>query len=144
MNAEKGKQKRHQESQQIEIRRKLKQDNLSTMSMHSEVENMLLEMKSDKAQPKQKAFHKMDNILNGRLKELKQVILNSNSLSWQEIYSAAHSGIQSHARKLMDKEVMPNMNDPKISIYSKVLINICNIISNPGLLFINNLLLKFV
>jgi len=83
------------------------------------------ELRSEKLQTRNKAFNKLDMILNQRLDELQKLLSTDEDrdCSWESLFLAVHVGITSHARKL-NPEMQPN--DSKISGYSKVIRKLCD------------------
>lgn len=61
--------------------------------MENELDNLYIDLKSDKPQKRGKAFSRFNHLLSNKLKEVQDVIENSDSTSWNEFYKAVHQGL---------------------------------------------------
>jgi hypothetical protein len=94
--------------------------------MLNEIDNLQIELGSDKLTTRSKAFNKLNDILNGRFEELQKVFANNEDLSWESLFTAAHRGVISHSTKLYSSQTELNENDTRITTYSKVMLKICD------------------
>ncbi|CRK98221.1 CLUMA_CG011584, isoform A [Clunio marinus] len=94
--------------------------------MESEIDNLLGELRVDKISIRQKAFNKLFDILTSRFDDLQKIFERSNDLGWKELFEAAHSGIKIHSPKISKAETNLHPNDPKITVYSRVLLKLCD------------------
>lgn len=96
------------------------------MSLLTEVSNLSFDLSSVKISVRQKAFNRLNEILNScRNAELEKLFEKSEDISWTSLFNAAHEGVMTHASKLYNDGTELNVNDPKITIYSRLLQNIC-------------------
>ena len=90
----------------------------SLEALETSIKFLLTELRSDKVAGRQKAFNKLDNILNNRKDELESLFKDSN-LNWNDLLQSAHEGLLHQAKKLSGTEIQ-NENDPKITLYAIV------------------------
>lgn len=94
--------------------------------MLNEIENLTAELQSKKVQERQKAFNKFNDILNGRLLKLQNLIDGSEEVSWATLFKATHKGMALHSQKLHEENTELNENDLKIKTYSQVILKLCD------------------
>ena len=92
---------------------------------HTEIENLMQEVRTDKVQIRLKAFNKLYDILNSRLSEVQKMFKRSEDISWEDLFKAVHCGITNHSRKLNMTSTELNQNDSKITNYSRLILKIC-------------------
>lgn len=93
--------------------------------MHTEVDNLLTELRAEKPPVRQKAFSKLLDMLFNRLPDMQRMIDDDNStLTWEDIFRATHHGVLQHAQKLHEKDTELQENDTKITNYSNVLVKL--------------------
>lgn len=97
------------------------------MSLLTEISNLSIDLSSVKISVRQKAFNRLNDILNsGRNAELEKLFDKSEDISWTSLFDAAHQGVITHASKLYNDGTELNVNDQKITIYSRLLHKICD------------------
>lgn len=93
---------------------------------YSTIENILVEMRSDKVAMRLKAFNKFYDMLQSRQSEIQQLAKRDEDFSWTEIFRSAHNGTVSHAKKLFLTGAELSEGDSKIQAYSRTLLKICD------------------
>lgn len=94
--------------------------------MLNELDNLSLELKSDKAQVRQKAFNKCYELLQSRLTEIQKFLHDNKDFSWEDLFLSAHKGIGIQSKSMLKSKTEVNEADPKIKSVSKVILKICD------------------
>lgn len=64
--------------------------------MENELDDLIIDLKSDKPQKRIKAHNRFSYLLSNQLKEVQNIVENSDSVSWNDFFKAAHQGL--HAK----------------------------------------------
>lgn len=94
--------------------------------MFSEIDNLVIELKTDKVAIRRKAFNSLYEILNSRLPSLQKFLNEDEDYSWGKLFKVAHQGITIHSQKLHSANKELNENDTSITNYSRAILKLCD------------------
>lgn len=94
--------------------------------------SILADMRAEKVTQRQKAFEKLELILNSREDDILRYMAEKKfDTSWQDVMDAAHHGIQKQNRKVTDSNAAGGMSaEGKNYIYIKVLQGVIDLAMN--------------
>jgi hypothetical protein len=96
----------------------------------TEIDNLLIELRSNKPALKLKAFNRLNDILESRQAEVQSLLKRDPDFSWEALFRSAHQGTMDHAQKLDSSSTELLETDPKITGYSRLLLKICDSAQN--------------
>ena len=88
-------------------------------------EKLILDVKSDKVQVRQKAFNRLYEILNNSVSDLNNLINDDEDFSRKRLFKSVFTGISLHSQKLLNANVEAHENDVKINSYARVILKVC-------------------
>ena len=92
----------------------------------SVIDNLSLELRSDKITLRTKAFNKFYDLLCTRHSEIQNLAQRDKDFSWEEIFKSAHIGIVAQARKLLSTSTEQLEKNPKTANFERTILKICD------------------
>lgn len=93
--------------------------------MFTEIDSIVLDLKTNKILNRRKAFNALYDILNHRLTTLQTFLNDDDDYDWEKLFNATHAGIIIQSQKLYSDNKELSENDLSITHFSRMILKLC-------------------